>query len=181
MFAGEPGAGAITICLTGPSDDEQSMLDPRALATAKPKIAAGIVAFDCWVLNPDRHPGNLAFSPRHGVVSMFDHGHSLLGTSAGQGEQYLEGCRDMAFWSGCLISELTRASDLRYWAERLASIHDDRVTEIAEAAAELGVCTSQEASKVGEILNHRKKRIGDYVDLGRASFPAVSDWTGGQP
>lgn len=45
MFAGEPGAGAITICLTGPSDDEQSMLDAQHIAAWDPaRVLAEVAA-----------------------------------------------------------------------------------------------------------------------------------------
>jgi hypothetical protein len=47
----------------GHRGDRLPPVDPDEVVRYKPSLAAGVVAFDSWVLNFDRHTGNLAFAP----------------------------------------------------------------------------------------------------------------------
>ncbi|MBL7261365.1 HipA family kinase [Paractinoplanes lichenicola] len=163
----------------GIKGDSLPPVDAAAMVLAKPTTAAGIAVFDCWILNSDRHNGNLAFSPASGTVSMFDHGHSLLGPNAGNGIAHLDGLRDQPYWYGCLPPELQYSTHLHRWAERISSVHDDLLAEIPQRAADLRLCSPPEAAKISEVLTFRKKRLADYLDQSKASFPKVNDWGGG--
>src|SRR5690348_11554661 len=52
---------------------------PEHVVEDNPSVAAGVVAFDCWVGNRDRHTQNLAYSRAVRNMHIFDHSHALLG------------------------------------------------------------------------------------------------------
>src|SRR5438128_655766 len=48
-----------------------------AIVANHPSLAWGIVLFDVWVLNGDRHNGNIAYDQPSNRVQIFDHSHAL--------------------------------------------------------------------------------------------------------
>src|SRR5260221_9910986 len=72
--------------------------DPFAIVTAKPELSLGIVLFDAWILNNDRHPSNIAFDTSTNVVQIFDHSHSLFGS--GDIKAHLEAQKDNPYLGG---------------------------------------------------------------------------------
>ncbi|MBL0035370.1 MAG: hypothetical protein IPP26_06280, partial [Flavobacteriales bacterium] len=56
-----------------------------------PFLATGLLLFDIWVANCDRHVKNFEVDYSTTPVSMniFDHGHALFGYVGGQGEARL--------------------------------------------------------------------------------------------
>lgn len=168
--------GVAFVCLRfGHKGDSLPPVNPPDIVSARANLSAGLAIFDCWVINQDRHPGNLAFLPEAGL-SVFDHGHALLGTTAGGGIAHLQGMKDVPLWSGCLVPHLKSCDDLARWVHRVNAVPDDLVTEIAERAWRLGAITRDEASTVSEVLNHRKRRLGAFVDEHHDLFPAITSW-----
>jgi len=80
-------------------------VNPSGLVQDRPVLAAGIVAFDSWVGNWDRHAGNIAYVRGVSGASIFDHGRTLLRTPTGQGEAALRAGRDDAhvYPQSCLL------------------------------------------------------------------------------
>lgn len=46
----------------GPKGERPPPVNAQHIAEDRPYAAAGIVAFDCWIGNPDRHQENLAYA-----------------------------------------------------------------------------------------------------------------------
>ncbi len=75
---------------------------PADFAREEPRLTAGCVVFDVLIANGDRNTSNLSRDPAYTPprVSVFDHGHALLGTNPPIGFERLElatdrlGCRD---------------------------------------------------------------------------------------
>src|SRR5262249_23482686 len=49
--------------------------DAAALVANHPRLACGIVLFDMWVVNDDRHGRNIVFDTASNKVEVFDHSH----------------------------------------------------------------------------------------------------------
>lgn len=64
----------------GPGGQRPPPVIPGALVQDHPRLAAGVIAFDCWILNDDRHAGNLAYARNLVPVAVFDHGARAAGT-----------------------------------------------------------------------------------------------------
>ena len=54
-------------------------IDPGAVVSALPDVATGIVVFDYWIINTYRTETSGSF--KDGEVCIFDHSHTLLGSS----------------------------------------------------------------------------------------------------
>lgn len=56
-------------------------IDPEQCVAAFPDLSTGVVIFDAWIANPDRHEENLNidWSGSKPRLNVFDHGYSILG------------------------------------------------------------------------------------------------------
>lgn len=164
------------VCLRfGPKGDKPPPVDPVKVAQSRPKLSAGVVIFDCWVLNGDRHAGNLAHEPDAGL-SMFDHGHALLGTEAGKAVDSLAARKDQPQWNGCLLPHLTSAADLLAWAHRLRVLTNEQVEDVVYSTKRLGLISSEEAKAVTETLHFRRQRMDSFLHDRHDQFSGVADW-----
>jgi hypothetical protein len=53
-----------------------------ALVAKNPRLAWGIIVFDAFVMNGDRHPGNIAHDTSTDKIQIFDHSHAFVGRVA---------------------------------------------------------------------------------------------------
>ncbi len=154
-------------------------VDPAELVADRPDVAAGIVVFDCWVGNWDRHAGNVAYVRGASGVSIFDHGRSLLRTPTGQGAAAVQAGQDdphLHVPQNVLCDHVADARLLARWAERVAAVPEELVRDAGRAASRLGVCTDEEASAVAGFLLHRKERIMSYLSGNQSLLPKVTNW-----
>jgi hypothetical protein len=164
----------------GKKSDKPPPVDAHDFVQNRPHLAAGVVLFDAWILNKDRHSRNLAWYPGpQGLVRIFDHGHALFGTVADNGVATLNGMvNDPCLGHGCLIGELTAASDVESWIEQIEAVRDSAIKEICQPLTGLGVCTQDERVKLEEVLVHRKKAIRTLVKADQNKFTDINagDW-----
>ena len=133
--------------------------DPAELAADHPDLAAGIIAFDCWVGNWDRHAGNLAYVPGVSGVSLFDHGRTLLRTPSGEGATEIDAWRDKPHVhdASALLKHVNDHKLLTRWSERIALVATELIGDACGTAASAGACTIAEAQAVERFLEHRKR------------------------
>lgn len=154
----------------------------------EPWLAAGVAAFDVLIANGDRNATNLSRDPAYTPprVSVFDHGHALLGTNPPIGKERLESATDRL---GCVDDEAHIATpsvlvdqrlDVGYleeWAKRIAQIpayvFQDICREVGRTP-NLNVGAGN-ADWVANWLSERASRIGDLICENQDAFPAV-EW-----
>jgi hypothetical protein len=153
-------------------------VDPADLVADHPELAAGIVAFDCWVGNWDRHAGNLAYVQGASGVSLFDHGRTLLRTPAGEGAAAIDAVRDMPLVhdAGALLPHVNDYKLLNRWSDRIARVMPELISDACGVAARTGTCSDEEAQAVERFLDHRKTRIMSYLSAEKGKLPLVSGW-----
>jgi len=153
-------------------------VDPAELVADEPDIAAGIVAFDCWVGNWDRHSGNIAYVRGVSGVSIFDHGRTLLRTPNGEGAAAIDSWRDKPHVhdSHALLKHVSDYGRLERWSQRIALVTPELINDACRIAARLGVCSVPESQAVHNFLEHRKSRILGYLSDERGKLPLVSGW-----
>ncbi|MEY4508204.1 MAG: hypothetical protein RLZZ450_326 [Pseudomonadota bacterium] len=150
---------------------------PKHLVSDNPHMAAGIIAFDCWIANTDRHDGNLAYSRDYVGIQLFDHGHALLGAEPGLGtERLLRYADHRPVVSSCLAPHVTMSQPFLPWAERIGSVHDDIIRDLVASGAACGL-TGDEANEAAEFLIKRKSRILDLLRSAKQDLPEITDWT----
>jgi hypothetical protein len=152
-------------------------VNPAELVAHRPEVAAGIVAFDCWVANWDRHAGNIAFVPGVSGVGVFDHGRTLLRTPTGAGAVEIEKWRTQpCVHQGALLQFVNDYQLLARWAERIALVTPELIKDACGTAARLGACTLAEAQATENFLEYRKTGIMGYLSAERGMLPRVSGW-----
>jgi len=119
-----------------------------------PRLSAGLVLFDIWVANCDRHPKNFSvdFLASPAQMNVFDHSHALFGYASGGGERRLAELLDRLgiSWttsnpvdSGrhrhCLLDVLDSDSELGFWINRIRCMPDFYVEEICHDAQPFGL------------------------------------------
>jgi hypothetical protein len=76
--------------------DDLPPVDPEQCVSVLPDLSTGLILFDIWIANPDRHRKNLsvdlAEKPPH--MSIFDHSHALFGNTNGEGARRLNDLKD---------------------------------------------------------------------------------------
>ena len=133
--------------------------DCAAVAQRQPRVAAGIVVFDSWIVNGDRHRGNLAFDRTTDRVNVFDHSHAFYAATLGR--QHLERFRHQALAdSNCLTPHLADLSLIDFWLNRLDEIPAFWVEDAVTQAVEVGLPASDEAFCVHYLLERRSTLRG---------------------
>lgn len=173
----DDGTLAYVMMKFGKKGDKPPPVNPRDFVAGRPRLAAGIVLFDAWILNGDRHRGNLAWYPGpQTAVSIFDHGHALLGIRDGRGVDHLEALANTpALGHGCLIDQLAVAAHVESWIEQIEAVRESAVDEICRPLSDLGVCNRDESAKLVEVLVSRKKGIRTLVKADQDKFTNISD------
>jgi hypothetical protein len=143
--------------------------DPGAIQSAHPDLACGIVLFDIWIVNADRHRQNIAHDRTTDRVQIFDHSHAFFGNGAA----HLTATEDQLGIGGhCLAGELRSLTGMRSWRDRILSVPEFYIRAVVEAAAEVGLPADQIGFCASYLLRRRSKLL-DLVKQYRASFPKV--------
>lgn len=172
----DDGRRAFLMMRFGLKGEKPPPADLSALVNDRPETAAGIVVFDSLIMNQDRHKKNLAYVPGGGV-SMFDHGHALLGPIKDQGVHRLDSDRDNALWGGELVPQIKDPNTLRGWAKRLAKVPPELIRDKCETVREQGAASPEEAAMLEEVLVHRQGLLLDFVEAHDGNFASVLDWS----
>lgn len=145
--------------------------DGGALVAAHPHLAAGIVCFDAWIINPDRHNGNLAFDKSTGRVSLFDHSHAFL---HGQDPKawLMQQEPTLGIGGHCLASKLNDGRPTKEWVNRIKQVPEYFVRDLLRDAVEVGL-TPDVADWAGEFLLARRDKLPALLAASAAAFPNV--------
>ena len=156
-----------------------------------PSLSAGLILFDIWVANCDRHAGNfavdfLATSPQ---MNIFDHSHALFGYAAGLGETRLTTLRDRLgiSWttnnlvdSGrhrhCLLDALNADIHFATWMGRIRATPDFYIEEICNDAQPYGL-SAREMNAGIAFLKHRRDNLPTIINTNRAEFTGIQAWS----
>ncbi len=162
----------------GPKGGSPPPLDPQEFVEDNPSTAAGIVAFDCWIGNPDRHQHNLAYvrgEPKIPVI-VFDHSHALLGIQAGVAVQRLCQAAEEPLISGILRQHITSSREFEYWANRINAVSSELIRDVCQTVIHPDGITADECTAVVEYLVHRKDRILEMIQNSKGRMPNVRQW-----
>ena len=161
----------------GPKGQLPPPANSQHLVEDNPSLAAGIIAFDCWTANDDRHEQNLAYVREPKIpLAVFDHERALLGQTAGAGTGRLKDERDNPHVGGCLCPYVTSDAEFSDWASRIGSVSARVIRDLAAMASAAGAMTADEASAIEEFLVHRKSRILPMIQASQATLPNVTQW-----
>jgi hypothetical protein len=143
---------------------------PAHLVADFPDIAAGLVAFDIWIGNEDRHDRNLAYTRNHQPVAIFDHSHALFRLKQGGGREGLLKRAKLPMVAGRIVPELLSDRDLKEWARRIKSVRDETIRRICDSALHHDAFDSDERDALKSFLVYRRDRIDEFVSGAAALF-----------
>jgi hypothetical protein len=151
----------------GNANERPPRLIPTNLTTDHPEIAAGVLVFDCWVANGDRHEENIAYSPGIWPPMAFDHSHAFFGDPGDPTR-----LADHAFVAsvGMLAQHMTDPKPFREWIDRVQSIRPDVIREVLEDLVTRSIIDAGEASIATSFLTARQATLPDLL---KTSLPGV--------
>lgn len=157
----------------GPSGELPPPVIAEDFVRDHPTLAAGVIAFDCWIANYDRHDENLAYSSRLLPPAVFDHDLALMGN---MGPERLESLMEDGIAGNCLCGLITDARHFRIWSDRIASLPDGLVQDICEHITCDGGLTAEQATATARFLVCRKPKVGALLRSSSDSMPRVTQW-----
>jgi len=147
--------------------------DSERLVAEQPFLACGIVVFDSWIANADRHSRNFFYDCEDKKVWLFDHGRALLD---GVGVGHLEARQDglgISTDDHDIMSEITSLDDFDEWMERIGGVSDRLIMDAASEASEV-IDDKAAALACGRWLIQRKGLLKDIFKRNLGKFPKYS-------
>lgn len=162
-------------------------VDPMECVRRMPDESAGLVIFDIFIANGDRHRRNLSMMCDGGKAAMniFDHSHALLGARDGSGVARLNDLIDRLGISGgsethgnrhCLLNYISEAGHLNKWIKRVEQLPDYVIEDLCRDGVELGI-SADESSAAQNFLKNRRCAIADIIRANQDEFRSVTLWS----
>jgi hypothetical protein len=157
-------------------------IDPVECVAHFPSLSVGVVMFDVWIANSDRHIGNINMDhpmSRAPRINVFDHSHALFGLA---GPDRLKKLRDALGITEsantganrhCLIDELQGEQFFDEWFNRIRLTPDFFIDDCCASVAELGILTPHEKELAADFLKHRRDSIQDIAMSDVKEFPGI--------
>lgn len=170
----------------GRGDQPPPDIRPDACVQRHPDLCAGILMFDIWIANEDRHGRNIFVDnpARPRDIRIYDHDRALFGCFAGYGQKRLKNLRDRLGCSGgsvtggnvhCFLRRVADRNHLDAWYPRIANTPDWFIEDVCNAVVNLGI-TREEADSAIDFLKYRRTSLEKIVYENRAEFASIADW-----
>lgn len=147
-------------------------VDPIAVVSHDPILACGIVLFDIWIGNKDRHNGNMAFDAQTRTITLFDHSHAFL---AGQDPtQWLNDNQDsIGIGNHCLVPHISNIKPFIAWNQKVSQIPEFFILEAVRECVKVGFPAELENVCASHLLERRKKLL-DLIKRNSGLFRAAN-------
>ncbi|MFC0546623.1 hypothetical protein [Kutzneria chonburiensis] len=145
------------------------------LVLERPWEAWGIVAFDQWVANTDRHDGNVAYHPKVGVAA-FDHDLALLGRCSKDLSSMLRSERDREVRSHEFAPYFQSAEYLDSWCTRIAGVQKEEIRRLVNNCLAVDLVNKEVAEELIRYIDHRKSRVREFISRTSGEYSKVTEW-----
>ncbi|MEK7122365.1 MAG: HipA family kinase [Patescibacteria group bacterium] len=147
-------------------------IQPDRVVEALPELSAGVIAFDIWVCNRDRHEENLHYDLTTNRLEVFDHSHALLGD--GDVDQFLAKKNELAIETHCLAPSLIIMETMVHWIDRIKAIPEYYIREVLADSVSLGFPQGREG-QCADMLIDRRRNLVDLIRTDYAVFRSATD------
>ncbi len=145
-------------------------------------LSAGVVLFDIWIGNSDRHIGNLSIDKEASKhrLNVFDHSHALFSS---EGIPRIDRLLnkfgiDQKAETGanrhCLLDFLKSDTDFETWVRRIENTPTWLIEKVCEDTVDVGLLTNQEANKACMFLRHRSSELRRIIEENKHEFNSMS-------
>ena len=150
---------------------------------ALPRESAGLLLFDVWVANSDRHARNFAVDTvsNPAVMTVFDHSHALFGPHPQNAQVRMESLRDRLGVTGgpltrgnrhCLLDAIRHDEGFSEWVARIGAVPDYFLNDLCNEVVPYGV-TPSEALAAADFLKYRRDAMASLLAQHRAEFRSI--------
>jgi hypothetical protein len=137
--------------------------DPAVLAVREPDLAAGVLVFDVWILNVDRHEHNVISHRKLGLW-VIDHDQALgLRRTGIPGA--LDQCKDAPVDRHIFRNCPLDAERLHAWGQRVRNVPRSALRRITVEGARRGLYSSALATELLDFIVHRQSAIHKLTAL----------------
>ena len=154
-------------------------IDATRCVERLPDLSTGVLIFDILIANSDRNHGNISvdFSTDPPQMSVFDHGHALLGPTPNQGQQTLNNVREsLGIPNHCLHGALSTSEYFDKWMERISAIPGFLIADLCEEMVGYGMITEAEGNAAQNFLVYRRDNLPRIIGANRGQFTAIEQW-----
>ena len=142
------------------------------IATTFPSIAAGIILFDVWIMNKDRHCGNLAYHRATERLQVFDHSRALMPHQNQRTFAEAHRTRLAIGQRHCLAPHIVDAHTFSLWFERIQAVPTYYLKAALEDAVEVGF-RPDNVNFFLDLLVERRERIPQLIENNMHTFSAL--------
>lgn len=156
---------------------------PENLAVDEPRMTAGLVVFDIFIINTDRHTRNVAYRPSQKRLEVFDHSHALFGPNRERISERLSEARGKLAVTGkvlgghrqCLMDHIAEPEEVLGWADKLETeCHNQFLIEACREIGETGLGpTKEECDEMAEFLLSRRDHLKNLILDEKDEFSAI--------
>lgn len=150
-------------------------VNPAAVVAHDNALACGIVLFDIWMGNSDRHAGNLAFDTTTNVVTIFDHSHAFL--SDQDAAAWLTRTENnIAIGGHCLAPHVRDVTDFVPWAQKISQVPEYYIRGLVSECVKVGLPAAMVDPCVAHLMTRRNQLlqlIKDNAALFHAADPTA--------
>lgn len=153
---------------------------PAEFVQELPELSAGLLLFDIWVLNPDRHAKNVQFDRFQKRANVFDHSRALMPKDF-EPRWFAELCRDgtaIDHGTHFLRDEISDGTHLGKWSKRIAALPEFIIRDAVQGAVGAGLDATDVDFFVGYLIE-RAGRLPEIVETNISQFPRLSLGLGG--
>lgn len=149
-------------------------VNPQLVVKELPELSAGIIVFDAWIVNPDRHRSNIAYYQATRQLQIFDHASAFFcGKDAASARSFLESKKDsLGIGAHCLAAHVEDLSGMQEWIRRVKTVADFYIEEVVKAAVNVGLPRT-EADFCSGYLKDRRDGLEQLVSGNVNCFPRV--------
>lgn len=165
---GEPHYVSLNFNLAG---EELPPANAEIIVKNHPDISCGIILFDMWIINDDRHHRNIAYDSSTNKVQIFDHSHAFL--RGKDIESRLESKRtELGIDRHCLAPKLNSLGSLPAWIEKIEHISEFYIRGVVESSSSIGL-QEKYVDLCTDYLLERRKRLVELIRSHKDKFPKV--------
>lgn len=170
---GEPGYLSLGFSDRG---DRPPPIIPPVFTRERPWEATGIIAFDQWILNNDRHDANLAYLPNSGVA-VFDHDMALIcNPQDGDACTSLESGLEQTIKGHLLSRHLETAEYFSEWFDRVKSVRKREIRRAVTTCFDANLIDDKIRDKLIGFLEHRQTRIHSHIGRTVSEYVKIDSW-----
>ena len=146
--------------------------DVEAMAANLPSLTYGVVLFDAWIGNDDRHCENFWYDEEEKEAWIFDHGHSLVAGGDWDRLDQLANSLVTGMDNSELVQQMRSFDGFSSWLRRIQSLTKDMIDDTVRNAAKV-LKDPSEIHRCGDWLNRRRWNLARLFDENRHQFPKL--------